>query len=221
MRRISVANARNANESLPEHLPRKEVTIDASDADKFCETHGDKTQLPESMWDIVEQLVYVPPSLYVEVRKYPKYACQNQPQCGVAAAERPTGLVEGDKYHTSVAAELLVNKYAYHQPIYRQQDIFAGTGWTPSRSTMLNILTRCHFVIEPLLEYFKQVVLRDSIVACDDTGVTLLYPKVPPNLDVSDPKQKRIAEVYEEALKHGKPSINAKMWAYRGMDREA
>jgi transposase len=203
------------DESLPAHFPRKEILVDASDADKQCETHGEKTLLPESMWDVREKLVYVPPTAYVEVRKYPKYTCQNQPECGIASAERPTGIVEGDKYDTSVATEILVNKYAYHLPIYRQQDMFAGTGWTPSRSTMLNILTNCYFIIQPLLAYFKQIVLTDPIVACDDTGVTLLYPKVPPDFDLSDPKQKRIAEVFEEALKNEKPSINAKMWAYR------
>src|SRR5690606_32788317 len=48
--------------------------------------------------------------------------------------------------------------------------------------------------------------------------VTLLYPKVPPDLDVSDPKQKRIAEVYNQALEENKSSINAKMWAYRGVN---
>lgn len=204
------------DESLPAHLDRKVIAVDASAADKHCETHGDKTLLPESMWDVQEKMVYVPPSLYVEVRKYLKYACQNQPACGIASAERPTGIVEGDKYDTSIATEILVDKFAYHLPIYRQQDMFAGTGWTPSRSTMLNILTRCSFIIEPLLAYFKQVVLTDSIVACDDTGITLLYPKVPPDFDMSDPKQKRIAEVYAEALENEKPSINAKMWAYRG-----
>jgi transposase len=204
------------DESLPAHLPRIEIIEDVAGADKQCATHGEKTQLPEPMWDVVEKLVFVPGTLHVEVRKYPKYACQSEPECGIASAERPTGIVEGDKYDTSVATEILVNKFAYHLPIYRQQDLFAGTGWTPSRSTMLNILTRCYFVIMPLLDYFKRVVRSDSIVACDDTGLTLLYPKVPPDFDLSDPKQKRTAEVFEEALKEDKPSINAKMWAYRG-----
>lgn len=206
------------DESLPAHLPRQEIIVDADDTDKQCETHGEKRQLPESMWDVREKMIYVPPTLYVEVRKYPKYACQDQPQCGITSAERPTGIVEGDKYDTSIATEILVNKFAYHLPIYRQQDMFAGTGWTPSRSTMLNILTQCHFILQPLLGHFKQIVLDDSIVACDDTGVTLLYPKVPPVFDLSDPKQKRIAEVFADALENGKPSINAKMWAYRGQE---
>ncbi len=210
------------DESLPTHLPRKEIVVEANEATKYCDTHGEKTLLPESMWDTSEKLVYVPPQLFVELRKYPKYSCPNEPECGISSPERPTGIVEGDKYDTSVATEILVSKFAYHLPIYRQQDRFAGTGWTPARSTMLNILKQCHFIIEPLLDYFKQVVLTDSVVACDDTGITLLYPKVPPDFDTTESelttKQKRIAEVFEEALKDNKPSINAKMWAYRGVN---
>jgi transposase len=201
--------------SLPAHLPRQETIVDA-DADKTCPTHGEKTQLPESMWDVREKLVYVPPSLFVEVKKYPTYACPSEPACGLTSAERPTGIVEGDKYDTSVATEIIVSKYGYHLPIYRQQDKFAGTGWTPARSTMLNILVNCYFILQPLLEYFQRTVLTDPIVACDDTGVTLLYPKVPPDFDLDDPKQKRMAEVFAEALENKKPSIRAKMWAYRG-----
>ncbi len=41
--------------------------------------------------------------------------------------------------------------------------------------SLLNILINCHFIIEPLLAYFKQTLLSDSIIACDDTGLTLLY----------------------------------------------
>lgn len=72
----------------------------------------------------------------------------------------------------------------------------------------------------PLLVYFKEVLQGDSCVACDDTGTTLLYPKVPPEFDLSDPKQKRIAEVFAEAAAANKPSINAKMWGYRGQTVE-
>jgi hypothetical protein len=57
------------DESLPAHLDRKEIIVNVTDADKQCETHGEKGQLPKSMWDVREKLVYVPPSLYVEVRK--------------------------------------------------------------------------------------------------------------------------------------------------------
>ena len=204
------------DESLPEHIERYEVIAEPTAAETNCETHGERTPLDESLWDTTEKLEYIPPKLRVRITKYPKYVCQGHPDCGITSPARPTGIVEGDKYDSGVAAQIISGKYGYHLPIYRQQDWFAGSGWIPTRSTLLNILTRCHFILEPLLEHFKQTVLKDSVIGCDDTGVTLLYPKQMPDLDLDDRKERRIHEVYQEAFKEQKPSIRAKMWAYRG-----
>ena len=199
------------DEKLPDHLPRYEVTAEVSDEMKACPTHGERTLLPESMWDQTETLEFERPKLNVRVTKYPKYACSGEPQCGIDSPERPTGIVEGNKYDTSIAAEIITAKFSYHMPIYRQQDYFAGSGWTPGRSTLLNILTGCFFVIDPLLAYFKRTVQNDSVIGCDDTGVTLLYPKTIPTFDLNDPKQRRIHEVFIRAREEDKSSINAKM----------
>ncbi len=114
--------------------------------------------LPESMWDKTETLEFEPPALKVRVTKYPKYACPSDSECGIASPERATGIVEGNKYDASVAAEIITGKYSYHMPIYRQQDYFAGSGWAPGRSTLINILAGSFFVIAPLLDYFKRTV---------------------------------------------------------------
>ena len=204
------------DDSLPANLPRYEVVADVADQQKQCETHGEKTLLPEAMWDKTETLEFTPPSLKVRVTKYPKYACPAEPLCGITSAERPAAIVQGNKYDAGVAAEIISAKFGYHLPIYRQQDWFAGSGWTPGRSTLLNILSGCAVVLAPLLEFFKRTVQQDSVIGCDDTSVTLLYPKNIPKLNPDDVKERRIAEVFAKALKDNKPSINAKMWAYRG-----
>ena len=126
------------DEKLPDHLPRYEVTAEVSDEMKACPTHGERTLLPESMWDQTKTLEFERPKLKVRVTKYPKYACSGETQCGIDSPERPTGIVEGNKYDTSIAAEIITAKFSYHMPIYRQQDYFAGSGWTPGRSTLLN-----------------------------------------------------------------------------------
>ena len=205
------------DESLPEHLPRREVTAEVPDELMHCPTHGERTLLPESMWDRTEKLIYHPPVLEVLVTRFRKFSCAADSQCGIASPERSTGIVEGDKYDSTVAAQIITAKFGYHLPVYRQQDYFAGSGWAPSRSTLLNILAGSHFVLEPLLAYFKQTVQSDPVVGCDDTGVTLLYPKELPQFDLTDPKERRIHEVFSKALDENKPSIRAKMWAYRGM----
>ena len=154
------------DEGLPDHLPRYEVTAKVPDEMTTCPTHGERTLLPESMWDQTETLEFERPKLKVRVTKFPKYACQGEPQCGIDSPERPTGIVEGNKYDTRIAAEIITDKYSYHLPLYRLQDYFAGCGWTPSRSTQCNILSQSYFVIDPLLEFFKTQVQNDSIVGC-------------------------------------------------------
>jgi transposase len=206
------------DENLPAHLPRYEVMAEASEEEKTCPTHGERTLLPESMWDTTETLEFERPRLKVRVTKYPKYACQDEPDCGIASPERPPSIVEGNKYAPSVAAEIITNKYSYHLPLYRQQDYFGGCGWVPSRSTQNNILANTFEIANPLLGFFKSTLQTDDIVGCDDTGVTLLYPKTLPPFDLSDPKQRRMQEVFQKALDENQPSINGKMWAYRGLN---
>ena len=106
------------DESLPANLPRIEKIVDVFPGDKICTTHGEKTLIG---YDVRESLVYIPPLLEIRVTKFPKYACPNQPECKVTQAERPERLVEGDRYDTSVAAEIISANPGYHFPLYRKQ----------------------------------------------------------------------------------------------------
>ena len=202
------------NESLPENLERYEVEVDVPEDVKNCPEHGPRTRIG---YDTTETLEFEPPRLRVRVTKYPKYACPTASTCGVASPERALGLVEGNRYDTSVAAEIITAKYSYHLPVYRQQDLFAGSGWTPPRSTLLNILTAAAFVIEPLVAHFKRAVLADDVIGTDDTRVTLLVPEAVPKPDPKDPKSRRAYEVLSQAVEEKRPSVNAHMWAYRGI----
>jgi len=202
------------SEDLPQHLPRYEVEAEVPEDMQHCPQHGARKLIG---YDTTETLEFERPKLRVRVTKYPKYACKNQPQCGVTSPERPTGLVEGDRYDTSIAAEVLTAKYGYHLPIYRQQDLFAGSGWTPSRSTLLNILAASAFAIRPLAEHVRRVVLASPIVGTDDTHVTLLLPDNIPKPDAHNLKSERAYEVLWEAKRQGRPSVLARMWAYRSV----
>jgi transposase len=201
------------DESLPANLPRIEKMIDVPESDKTCATHGEKTLIG---YDVRESLVYIPPQLEIRVTKFPKYACPNQPECKVTQAERPKGLVEGDRYDTSVAAEIITANLGYHLPLYREQDVFAGSGWAPHRSTLLNIKTAAAELVEPLVRFFADEVRKDAVIGTDDTGVTLLLPKVLPEIIPNDVRSQRIHEVFSTAFKEDKKHVKAKMWAYRG-----
>jgi transposase len=202
------------HEKLPDHLPRYEVEAPVPDEIKHCPTHGERQLIG---YDVVETLEFERPKLRVRQTKYPKYACADQPECGVASPPRAAGLVEGNRYDSSVAAEVITGKYAYHLPVYREQDYFAGCGWTPGRSTLLNLLVASAAVVHPLIRYFQQLVIASGIMGTDETRVTLLLPKNIPPPVAADQKSRRMHEVFQEAVAEKKPSVSGRMWAYRSL----
>jgi transposase len=204
------------DESLPSHLPRVEKIIEGDEAQTNCPTHGKREVIG---YDTTETLVYKRPELYVLVRKYPKFACLDHPDCGVASPERPTSLVEGDRYDTSVAAAVVEAKWFLHLPLYRHQDIFAGSGWTPSRSTLANLVSQVDFIIMPFIAYMTRLVQQDIGVGIDDTGCRMLLPRDPPLAIAGDLKSRRLAEKVAEARAKGESSLLAKMWVYSGLHR--
>ena len=202
------------DESLPAHLRRVEQIVAGDDSQQTCEQHGERTIIG---YDTTETLVRQRPELYVLVRKYPKYACSGHPGCGIQSPERPTSLIEGDRYDTSVAATIIEAKWFHHLPIYRHQDLFASSGWTPSRSTLLNIVSQVEFVISPFIAFMTQRVQQDIGVGLDETSCRMLLPRAIPAATAGDLKSQRLAEKVAEARAKGDRSLLAKMWVYSGL----
>jgi transposase len=200
------------SEKFPEHIERYEVTAPATADETHCATHGERQLIG---YDQTETLEYLRPVLRVRVTRYPKYICPNQPQCGVKEPPRPEGLVEGNRFDTSIAAEIVTARFGYHLPYYRQQDWFAGSGWTPSRSTLLNLSAAVAEVLQPLVDYYRQLLLSCGGLGCDETTVLLIVPATIPQVDADDPRSTRIHEVLSQAHQEGRKSVHARMWAYR------
>lgn len=202
------------NESFPDHLRRETQTAPVPESLRHCATHGERTLIG---YDETQTLIYRPSDLYVLVTKYAKYACADDPDCGISSPERPTSLVEGNRYDTSVAATIVEAKWFHYLPIYRHQDLFAGAGWMPSRSTLLNIVRQVEFVIDPLVAYMQRCVQQDMGVGLDDTSCRLLMPRVLPVAGPDDVKGQRLLEKITEARAKGEDSLLAKMWVYSGL----
>jgi transposase len=217
VRRTIGKKAKPRDEQLPAHLERYEVLADASATDKQCSDHGEREVVG---YDQTETLEIQRPKLRVRVTKFPKYACVGHPECGVGQAERPASLVEGNRYGTSVAAEIVVGKYGYHLPIYRQQDWFAGSGWNPQRSTLLNIQASAAYVMEPLYLHYANAARHSPFMATDETRVMLLLPADIPMAIEGDARSQRIHEVFSEARAEKKSHVSARMWVYRSFGQD-
>ena len=204
------ARKNRRSEQFPEHLPRYEKIVDLPDEEKAGKVFVG--------YDTVETLEFERPKLRVRQTKFAKYADRGHPDRGIFSPERPTGLVEGNRFDTSVAVEIIAAKYFYHLPYYRQQDLFAGSGWMLSRSTLLNILTAAEFALQPLAMYYRDLISQVGIIGCDETTVKLIVPPELPPLDPDHPRTARITEVLTQAQAEGRRSVGGKMWAYRAVE---
>lgn len=212
--RFKNAPKKTRNEQLPAHLERRDVELAVPEAMRVCPTHGERTVIG---YDYLETLMFEQPKLWVQRLAIPKFGCAGFSACGVAAPDRPEGLVEGNRYDTSVAAQIITMKSGYHLPMYRQQDIFASSGWTPHRSTLLNVAAAAGDLLVPFMSHLREVVLGSGVIGTDDTTVTLLLPRFLPVVVENDAKSQRIYDVFRAALDNQRPSVTARMWAYRSM----
>jgi len=123
---------RGGDNKFPEHLDKKIIDVDLSEERRTGLTHIG--------YDPVQKLHMSPPRFWVVETRYHKYIDPATKEAGVQSPERPeAGLIKGDHYDTSIAAEIITNRFGYHLPFYRQQNMFAGCGWIPSRSTLANL----------------------------------------------------------------------------------
>ncbi len=94
---------------------------------------------------------------------------------------------------------------------------FAGSGWTPCRSTLLHIAEAAGDLLPPFIASLREDVLASEILGTDDTRVTLLLPPVISPPRDADPKAQRAFEVFSAARAADEPSVTGRMWAYRSV----
>jgi hypothetical protein len=62
------------------------------------------------------------------------------------------------------------------------------------------------------------LLVKDSVIGCDDTTVTLVTPtQIPAVKDDASRRTRRRYEVLSDALAKDRPGLTARMWAYRGV----
>jgi hypothetical protein len=122
-------------------------------------------------------LEYVPASLVVIQEVCHKYACPRG--CTVLTAEKPMQPIEKGLPGPGLLAHVVVNKYADHLPLYRQEAMLARQGVDLARSTLCDWMRRCAELVSPLYELMKEQVLASHVVQTDDTPVAVLDPDLP------------------------------------------
>jgi transposase len=90
----------------------------------------------------------------------------------------PTKGVEKGKAGFGLLANVLIQKYDDHLPLYRQNEILERMGIEIARSTMAGWVAYCARLLEPVVEEIKKAVFAGSEIHGDDTPIKVLEPRL-------------------------------------------
>lgn len=210
--------SRQRSEEFPAHIERRERVLDLDDEEKTGLIYiGDA---------VTERMRFEKPVVYIERIVRRKYVVEDQPEQGVLAPPAPLAIVEGCKYDFSVIATIIAQKYAFHQPTYRQQDWFAQCGWFPSRSTINELLNVSVETIRPLVRQMWTELLRQSLLLIDETRVLLLTRNSLTDEQLAQLRRRQQARGKDEGdggaeLSDERGSVTSYAWLCTGLDTMA
>jgi transposase len=154
---------------LPPHLPREEIVLDPDAQCAKC-----ATLMQPLGEDVSEQLARVATAFKVMRTIRRKLVC---PRCShIEQPPMPSLPIERSIAHPSLLADIVVSKFADHQPLYRQSEIAAREGVTLDRASMGRWVGQIAALCTPLVEAIERYTLRHGKLHVDDTPVAVLAP---------------------------------------------
>jgi transposase len=164
---------RGGRRPLARHLVRERIVHDLAESEKHCAGCGQDLRLIEE--ETSERYDYIPASVRVIQDVCLKYACD----CTVKTASKPPQPIEKSTAGASLLAQVIVSKFADHQPLHRQEKMFERHGVEISRKTMGGWLAQCAELLDPLYRSMKKELLGSKVIGTDDTSVKVLDRKLP------------------------------------------
>jgi transposase len=110
------------------------------------------------------------PGSYV-VLKYHRPVMKRKDTDQILTAPAPTGFLEGSRADVSFAAGLLMDKFAWHLPLYRQHQRLAASGITVSRPWLTQLAQRSISLLEPIYQAQFASIRVSRVKTMDETPI--------------------------------------------------
>ena len=121
------------------------------------------------------QLDWVAPKIIKRVYIRPRYVKQER----FALAPPPPQPIEQGMVGPGLLAQILVSKYEYHQPLYRQEKMFRQQfGVELSRKTMGCWVEQAAELLKPVYRSIREDLLEGNYLQADETPIRYLDPDV-------------------------------------------
>lgn len=148
---------------LPEHLRREEIIIDPTEDVTACRRMGE---------EITEVLEWEPGELFV--KKYVRIKYAKPDGDGVLIGKLPARPLEKAMAGPGLLAQIVIDKYVDHLPLYRQMQRFARNSVKLPYSTLTDWVGATCRLIEPLYEALKKEVAQCGYLHADETPIKVL-----------------------------------------------
>jgi transposase len=149
--------------TLPADLPREVVVIEPSE---------NTTHLKKIGEEITEQLDINPASFFVRRFVRPKYALAGGE--GIIIGQLPSQPIDKCIAGPGLLAQVIIDKYVDHLPLYRQEQRFSRVGITLAPSTLCNWKSGVCKLITPLYNAMVKEVLQTNYLHVDETPIKVL-----------------------------------------------
>ena len=148
---------------LPEHLERREIIIEPVEVTEGCKKIGE---------EITEELEYEPGKLFVNRYVRPKYVMADNKGIIIAPMmERPLPKAIAGP---GLLAQIIIDKYVDHLPLYRQMERFKREGISIPYSTIGDWIKNGCALIDPLGEALLKLILKSNYLHADETPAKVL-----------------------------------------------
>jgi len=136
--------------------------------------HEDARGLASSEFELIgEKITYrlaQRPGSYV-ILKYHRPVMKRKDTHTILTAPAPDGFLEGSRADVSFAAGLLMDKFAWHLPLYRQHQRLAASGITVSRPWLTQLAQRSISLLEPIYLAQFASIRASRVKTMDETPI--------------------------------------------------
>jgi transposase len=148
---------------LPEHLERREIILEPLEKAEGCKKIGD---------EVTEELEYERGKLFVNRYVRPKYVKADNTAIIIAPMiDRPLPKAIAG---AGLLAQIIIDKYVDHLPLYRQEQRFKREGVDIAYSTISDWIKNGCALLDPLGEALKKIVTGSHYLHADETPLKVL-----------------------------------------------
>ncbi len=167
---VPVHTRKKGRKPLSKALPREQVIYDLPESEKICDCGCPLIHIGDER---TEQLDIIPAKIVVIEHLQKKYACRGCEQT-IRTAKKALQPIPKSLAAPGLLAHVLTQKFQFHLPLYRQEQMLQAIGIDIPRATLSLWVIRCAQLLQPLVNLLQDEILTYDVAYADESTVQVL-----------------------------------------------